>query len=321
MAASPRCPPVKLLYYDTGDPLDCYDNPNCFFDTDGLGKRREPGDPGYVEWFPPGYTPPQPEPKPRRRRARPSSSIAATEPQTTSTSMNSFQIVIVPNPKNPQRPFRARAKLGPQVGQDEYLDAVVADAADAAITRAVVEKVLRSAFKVMIGYLRQIRPIGYILGLFRALPSITGSFVTNEPSADELKTGVGFTLNPGPDADAAMTDALTIETVGEEGTVTPEIDSTMLSPGGQVDKYSTTAALKVSGDHFRGSGQGQPWCLAYLVNDDGSSPVALAVFACSQTELLVSPAAAGTTGIKRLKIVAGWDTDLYVVSGPLTLAT
>ena len=59
---------MKQLYWDSPDPLDCFDNPNCFFDADGKGKRREPGDPGYVEWFPPGYTPP---PKPKAKRSHP----------------------------------------------------------------------------------------------------------------------------------------------------------------------------------------------------------------------------------------------------------
>ena len=308
-----------FLRYGMNDPRVVYGSPNVRFDAQGRGILLEPGDDGYTQLQPgqPGYQPP-PKPKPKRRRS--SSAQSNNEPITTSIAM-SFQIVIVPNPQNTERPFRARARLGAQVGQGEYLDAVVADAADPAITRAVVEKVIRSGFKVMIGFLRQTRPLGYILGLFRALPTITGSFITNEPSGDDLKAGIGFVINPGPDADAQMLDGLTVEKVDETGTVTPEIDNIMLSPGGQVDKYSTTAAFKVSGDHFRGSGQGQPWASAWLVDDAGASPVALTVFACSQTEMLISPVAAGTTGTRRLKIVAGWDPALYVVSGPLTLAT
>lgn len=308
---------MQQLYHDTGNPLDCYDNPNCFFAEDGFAYRLEPGDPGYVEWFPPGYQPPAPAPK-RRRRRRPSSQTS-TEPQTAITSMNPCRIVIMPNPQNEERPFRARVKLGPQVSQNEYLDAVVADAADPAITRAVVEKVIHSLFKVMTGYLRQCRPIAMILDYFEANPGISGSFTTNNPSAEELKAGIGASISTGPAVEMLMTDGLSTEIVEEVGLVRPHIDSIMLSPGGQVGKYSTTAALKVSGDHFRGSGQGQPWCIAWLVDDDGANPVALSVFSCSQTELLIGPVAAGTNGTKRLKIVAGWDTTLVDLSGPLTL--
>jgi len=47
---------MKTLYWNSGDPLDCRDNPNCFFDDTGIGRRREPGDPGYVSAarLPPG---------------------------------------------------------------------------------------------------------------------------------------------------------------------------------------------------------------------------------------------------------------------------
>lgn len=260
----------------------------------------QPGDPGYV-----GPTP--------ARRRQPSPSVIAVNPYP-DTAM-SFQYVILPNPQNTDRPFRARARLGAQVEQNELLDAI---AADAAVDRATVEKVIRSLFKVMIGFLRQTRPIGYVLGLFRAFPSITGSFATNEPSGDEIKGGVGFTLAPGPDADALMSVDLAVEKVDEQGTVAPEIDSVTLSPGGQSGHYSTTAAMKVSGDHFRGSGQGQPWATARLLDASMANPIALPVFACSQTELLIGPAPAGTTGTRHLQITAGWDTTLSDMSEPLT---
>ena len=231
----------------------------------------------------------------------------------------SFQYIIVPNPKNPQRPFRARARLGETVGEAEVLDAV---AADSGIARADVEKVLRSLSKVTIGYMRQTRPIAHILGLFRAIPSITGSFATNEPSADEVKAGVGFNLIVGPDANAAMAEDLTVEKVDEEGTVTPQIQNLVLSPGGQTGKYSVTAALKASGDHFRGSGTNQPWPQAVLLDENLANPIPLTVFACSQTEILIGPPPAGTTGTRRLKLAAGWDPDItFLYPQPLTLAT
>ena len=60
---------MKKLYWDSGDPLDCWDNPNCFFDHEGKGQRREVGDLNYVVWFPPGYVPPKPKTKsPKRKR-------------------------------------------------------------------------------------------------------------------------------------------------------------------------------------------------------------------------------------------------------------
>ena len=83
---------MKTLYWDSHDPLDCWDNPNCFFDADGIGKRREPGDPGYVVWFPPGYHPPKPEPKPKRRTPRLSQTQTPTQPNP-NTTMQPYQFI------------------------------------------------------------------------------------------------------------------------------------------------------------------------------------------------------------------------------------
>jgi len=241
---------MKVIRWDDPDPRVVWGNVNLRWSDPSY--LLEEGDLGYVELQPgqPGYVPPQPA-RPRRRAA--SSLTSIPEPPNTTTAM-SFQIVILPNPQNELRPFRGRPKMGEQVGESEFLDAVVVHAADPAVTRAVVEKVIESLFAVMIGYLRQTRPLAYILGLFRATTTITGSFPTNAPGDDALNAGIGANFNLGPLADAALTDGITTEIVGEEGTITPEIDSIVLSPGGQADKYSLTAAFKVSGDHFRGSG-------------------------------------------------------------------
>lgn len=304
---------MKILRFDTGNPLDCYDNPNCFFDADGRGQRREPGDPGYVVWFPPGYVPPKPEGKKKPRRH---STLTAVNPEPSNLTM-SFQYTIIPNPSNALRPFRARAKLGPQVAAAELLAAV---ATDSGVAPADIEKVIRSLASVTIGYMRQTRSIEHILDLFRAVPTVSGSFATNNPSAEEVKAGVGFNLVVGPDALAAMLDGLTVEKVGESGTIKPEIENLMLSPGGTPNVYSLTAALKCSGDHFRGSGSSQPWPTAVLLNESLASPIPLTIFACSQTEMLIGPPPAGTTGTKRLKIVAGWDSAIeFLYPIPLTL--
>ena len=303
---------MQKLYMDSGNVLDCFDNPNCFFDENGIGRRREPHDPGYVVWFPPGYTPPA-ESKPRRQRAR-ATFTAADNPSPTTTM--AFEYVIIPNTPNAPRPFRARAKLGDAVEEAEMLDAV---AADSGLARADVEKVIRSLSKVTVGFMRQTRPLAHVLDLFRAVPSVTGSFLTNEPSADEVKAGVGFTLVVGPDAQAAMTDGLGVEKVGETGIIKPEVENIVLSPGGTPNAYSTTAGMKCSGDHFRGSGPNQPWPTAYLLDTSLANPVQVTVLMCSQTEMLIGPAPAGTTGDKRLRIVAGWDNSLeFIYPAPLT---
>ena len=231
-----------------------------------------------------------------------------------------FPYVIIPNTKNPDRPFRASVKLGPKVPESNLLGDV---AADSGVSLGDVTKVLISLFKVMLAYLREGRPIGVILGLFKAQPSISGSFATSEPAASEIKAGVGISITIGPDADEALHENLTVEKVGEHGTVQPEPESVVLSPGGQANVYSLTAALKVNGSNFRGSGTNQTWPTVRLVDTVGNnSPISLTVFACSQTEMLIGPAPAGTTGTWRLEIQAGWDSSIFTLyAEPLTLHT
>src|SRR2546423_15413968 len=102
------------LHFDSPNPLDVFNNPNCKF-IDGIGMRLEAGDPGYVVWFPPGYTPPKPEAKKQPRRH---STLSPVTPNP-ATTMPSFQYTILPNPKNPERPFRGRAKPNAQVTQED----------------------------------------------------------------------------------------------------------------------------------------------------------------------------------------------------------
>ena len=51
----------------------------------------------------------------------------------------------------------------------------------------------------------------------------------------------------------------------------------------------------------------------FLVDSAFANPIALPVFACSQTELLLGPVPGAPTGTKYLKIVAGWDNSLVTI--------
>jgi hypothetical protein len=306
---------VRYIVWGDKDKRVVYGNKNLRWGSP-KSYLLEPGDPGYVELQPgePGYVPPAPEPKKKPRRR---STLSPVNLQPSNHTM-AFQYVIIPNPKNPQRPFRARPVLDTQVSADQFLNDV---AADAQVTREIVEKVLTSLSKVTVGNMRENKPLAHALGLFRATPTITGAFATNEPTADEVKAGIGFALIVGPEAQAAMVDGLATEKVDEVGTVKPEVETVTLSPGGTPEKYSTTAGLKLGGAHFRGSGTNQPWPRVYLLDDNLANPIELTVIACSQTEMLLAPAPAGTTGPKRLKVVAGWDDDIEIIySKPLTAA-
>ena len=302
-----------------------FGDPNFYHDSPPY--LLEKGDVGYV---PSDFVPAPPSPHPRPPLQPPEPyispwpSAAATALHTIPDHANPYvptmtplQYLIIPN-RSSTRPFRARVKLGAQVDQDELLAAV---AANAGVDRATVELVLRSLFRVMISFLRQSRAIGSVLGLFRAFPSITGSFPTNDPSADEVKRGVEFTLAPGPDADALMRGDLDVERVGEQGTVKPVIDSIALHPGGQVEVYSTTVALRISGQHFRENGANAAWATVTLLDSAMGNPTPITLTECTETEITLVPMPGGTTGTRYVKITAAWDPTLFAISGPLTLHT
>lgn len=285
----------------------------------------EPGDIGYVAT---DFIPRPPSPTPRPPLQPPDPALQPPRPLITHASitipdhanpyvptMNPLQYIILPNPRSTTRPFRARVKTTPQIESDQFLLEV---AADAGVDRATIEKVVRSLFKVMIAHLRQSQPIGMVLGLFRAFPSITGSYATNTPSADEVKSGVDFTIAPGPEADALMSGGLDVEKAGEQGLNKPTIDSIALNPGGQVDVYSPTMAMRVSGVHFRKDSNSAQWPLVQLLDSNMGNPTHLIVTACSETELVLAPVPTGLTGTRYLKITAGWDAELFTVSGPLS---
>jgi len=104
---------MKTLYWDSGDPLDCFDNPNCFFDGEGIGRRREPGDPGYVEWYPPGYVPPI-SPKPKLR----------THHRSTMDIPTQMEFTFITKLTSDGEKFTTRPAFGPNWSHDE-LDGVV----------------------------------------------------------------------------------------------------------------------------------------------------------------------------------------------------
>lgn len=311
---------MKIL---TGDEAERWEgSPNFYHDAPPY--LFEPGDVGYVptDFIPrPPRLFPRPPLQPADPAISPPLSVAATSLHTIpdhanpyAPIMNPLQYIILPN-RSTTRPFRARVKLAPQIESDQFLAEV---AADAGLVRADVEKVLRSLFKVMIAHLRQSQPIGMVLGLFRAFPSITGSYATNDPSADEVKGGVDFTIAPGPDADAMMRGSLDVEKAGEQGANKPTIDSIALNPGGQVEVYSPTQAMRVSGVHFREGRTGATWPTVQLLDSTMGNPINLVVTYCTETELAISPVPAGTIGTRYLKITAGYDAALFTVSGPLT---
>lgn len=92
---------MKTLYWDSTDPLDVWGNPNLRWGDPSY--RLEPGDAGYVEWFPPGTTPPAPEPKPKRRSLPPPEPLLSnlTNPNMSQTLL--YDVVARPGGKSTTR--------------------------------------------------------------------------------------------------------------------------------------------------------------------------------------------------------------------------
>lgn len=230
--------------WDSKDPLDVFDNPNCFFDTDGFGKRREKGDPGYIEWYPPGYVPPKADKKkPFRRKA---SSHASNQPDNpTALIMSTFRYL---TRQNPQGGFTTAVELGEPVADATLLGLI---AGTAAVTPVQAEAVLR-AFVTHVqacsggcAYTRR------FLGILGFQPTSGGSQTApgDFHNAEDINAGISLFLTREAVEDWQRT--LTLEHAGEVGRLTPVIDSLINQATGALNLYTAGDLMQARGDNLK----------------------------------------------------------------------
>ncbi len=222
----------------TGEPFK-YGDPNIRY-----GFYLEPGDPGFVPY---PDQPPQPKPKPphksfhRKPKPRDSSSNTTTNP---STNMSTFQYNVVPKSGGG---FSTRPVLS-----DEFDDATIdnAVAAQNGLTAAQCVAVLTS-------YLDQ-----FLLRaadcewshLFHDLLSIRPTSGGSSPTPDGFHTPVdinaGLSLSISPDRLDDWRSTLSIQSMGQTGLQTPEVDSIINLADGTQDTYVAGEIIQLGGDHL-----------------------------------------------------------------------
>jgi hypothetical protein len=188
-------------------------------------------------------------------------------------------------------------------------------------TRAQAETWLRAFLQLMVKYARQSRPVDFLLRLARMQPTGGGKYPIPNPAAVDVRKHIGFNLILHRDVERDVETDCPVESAGTTGGRKPSIDSVLGRPGNLPDRYSTTAGMLVYGSEFRDTGEAAPEPAAFLENTDGSSPLSVAVIESAPTKLTLGPVPAGTTGQKRLRIIAGYSSgafDIYTkVLSPL----
>lgn len=236
---------MKSLFWDSHDPLDCWDNPNCFFDSEGKGKRREKSDEGYVEWYPPGYQPPaKPKAKkPFRRRAKTQTTHDNTT-STTSKAMPTFKYIVAPNSNGG---FTTRPVLGTLLTEQAFIERMMAMTG---LTQEQCGSATDAVFDIICGCAAGCDHATEIRG-FRFRPTSGGSASTPDGfnNADDINADIAISLT------ATKRDVwrggITLESMGEVGKVSPVIDSLLSQENGQADVYVPGTMIVINGDNLR----------------------------------------------------------------------
>lgn len=281
---------MKTLYMDSDDPLDVFDNPNCRWGDPSY--RLEKGDAGYVEWFPPGYTPPA-KPKPARRPA------ISVESLNLPSIMQPFRYLIYLI----KSVFTARAALREAMPEDEYLDTL---ATRSGLTRAQIEKFIIEQSALHVELARQGIPVDFILKRFRMIPSSGGRYDSPDPEPQEVRVTLSFSIVVHPDEVDKVRVDCPVEKTGEAGELSPEVQSVRSRPGNTLKRFGvgTAGGTEVNGNNFRARGSDAPAPTAELVPVAGGTAIPLAVLDCTPTRLVLGGAPTGTTGAYFLKITA-----------------
>jgi hypothetical protein len=228
---------MKILYWDSEDPLDVMDNPNCRWGDPSY--RIEENEPDYVAWFPPGYIAPA-KPKPVRRPA------LSVETLNLPPNMQPFRYLIYLI----KALFTSKPALRDAMTEGEYLDTL---ATRSQLTRAQIEKFITEQSALHVELARQGIPVDFILRRFRLVPSSGGRFDSPDPEPQEVRDPLSFSIVVHPDEIDKMRVDCPVEKSGEAGERSPEVQSVRSRPGNLVNRFGvgTTGATEVNGDNFR----------------------------------------------------------------------
>ncbi len=225
---------MVTLHFDSGNPLDCFDNPNCFFDENGIGRRREPGDPGYVEWYPPGYTPPR-----VRRRQHIPFIAKAPLPTNLPTMPDTYQYITRPTSKGDATTTQPVYR-----GTKTKADLLAEIAARLGSTPPTIEAVIRTHHEVIIDWTAQgwkVEPFDDLIG-FRL--TVGGANPTGEPEDWNFDTmAADLNCHWGNAGEARSRATFTSEKVGEQARSAPVFVEVFDSETKEANHYEALKGL------------------------------------------------------------------------------
>jgi len=184
-------------------------------------------------------------------------------------------------------------------------------------TRAQAETRLRTFFQLQVRHARQSQPIDTLLRLVRMQRTGGGKCSIPNPDAADVRKNIGFNLVVLRSVEKDVQADCPVESAGTTGARRPQIESVLGRPGSVPDRYSITAGILVYGQDVRDTGEAAVEPRAFLENPDGSSPLPVAVIESSPTKLILGPVPTGTTGAKRLRVVAGYSGTFDIYAQPL----
>jgi hypothetical protein len=242
----------KPLYWDminpfTGTPFT-FDDPNLYFDENGIGRYLEPGDPGFVPY--PNQLPqhpPTPKRKPFHRKPKPHAANQTPNPSPTPnphTTMSTFQYNVVPKSGGG---FSTRPVLAAEF-DDATIDNAVATATGLTAAQCVA---------VLTAYMDQ-----FLLAasgcawshafhdLLSIRPTCGGSSTTPDGfhTPVDINAGVSLSISPARLDDWRST--LSIQSMGQQGLLTPEVDSVINLANGTQDSYTAGEIAQFNGAHL-----------------------------------------------------------------------
>lgn len=297
---------MVTLYWDSGNKLDCFDNPNCFFDQDGIGRRREPGDAGYVEWYPPGYTPPEPPPHHHRKHRPSTHNKDNTEPTTPNPMDNHFHYNVVPQPGGSRYSTRV-------VHQEDLLTyelvastKAALDARGIALTLEQINAVGEELSKVRIAALARGRVVRRAFGYFTDESTCGGTHDDPDftPTLDNMNAGVRGRL--APDGLALFDSQLTFLRDGVLGGKVPTVTRIYDGATRLLERITLGGPFRISGpESFGPEPAAGATTLGLFLERTGGTPVRIGMFSkWTETEIFGSwPAAISGTGDVELRVV------------------
>ncbi len=234
---------MKPLHFDainpfTGKPFT-FDDPNLFFGSPSF--YLEPGDEGFVP-YPDMIRPPKPKKKTFHRRRQAASGSATPNP----TEIMSFFKCNVAH--NSQGGFTTRPTLGSSVAEAQFFDAV---AAACGVPRAQCESVFDAVVDTILSCGAGCAQSTGLRGRLRFRPTSGGSSSTPDGfnNAEQINADVAISLTA--EARDTWRAGLTIQSQGEVGKLSPQVDAILSQETGAQDKYAPGTLIDIRGENLR----------------------------------------------------------------------